>query len=149
MAVRFGILPRLFQTAPPRIRPTTANFTRYPVKTQMASITVPPGKYEWLVVVPDKPGTAQKRLEVRPQHFAGLKPFIDSQQIKTGGAVLNDKPESDDPATFDWYGSSMVIVAESKEEVKAIIEKDIYTVSGVWDTEKALILAAKTAFRFP
>ena len=52
------------------------------------------------------------------------------------GAVLNDKPESDDPATFDWYGSSMVIVAESKEEVKAIIEKDIYTVSGVWDTEK-------------
>lgn len=69
MAVRFGILPRLFQPAPHRIRPTTANFTRYPVPVQRqmaSSITVPPGKYEWLVIVPDKPGTAQKRLEVRP-----------------------------------------------------------------------------------
>jgi hypothetical protein len=32
----------------------------------MASISTPPaGKYEWLVVVPDKPGQHEKRLEVR------------------------------------------------------------------------------------
>lgn len=31
------------------------------------AITTPPaGKYEFLVVVPDKPGAQQKRLEVRP-----------------------------------------------------------------------------------
>ncbi|KAF3057965.1 putative dimeric alpha-beta barrel protein [Daldinia childiae] len=103
----------------------------------MASITAPPpGKHEWLVVVPDKPGTREKRLEVRAQHFEGLKPYVESKQFKTGGAVLNDKPESDDPATFDWYGSTLVVVAESKEEVKAILEKDIYTRTGVWDTEK-------------
>ncbi|KAI1140424.1 hypothetical protein F5Y05DRAFT_317157 [Hypoxylon sp. FL0543] len=151
MAFRFRISRRLFQPVSARVQPNTIRFTRNPiVKTQMASIsTPPPGKYEWLVVVPDKPGTAQKRLEVRAQHFEGLKPYVESQQFKTGGAVLKDKPSSDDPSTFDWYGSTLVLVAESKEEVKAILEKDIYTKSGVWDTENALILAAKFAFRFP
>ncbi|KAI1650252.1 hypothetical protein F4815DRAFT_446017 [Daldinia loculata] len=154
MAFRFRTLPRLFQPALVRVQPTTVTTAprlfRGPVQIQMASITAPPpGKYEWLVVVPDKPGTREKRLEVRAQHFEGLKPYVESKQFKTGGAVLNDKPESDDPATFDWYGSTLVLVAESKEEVKAILEKDIYTRTGVWDTEKALILAAKYAFRFP
>ncbi|KAI2625856.1 hypothetical protein GGR54DRAFT_637630 [Hypoxylon sp. NC1633] len=116
----------------------------------MASVTTPPpGKYEWLVIVPDKPGTREKRLEVRPKHFEGLQPYIQSRQFMAGGAVLNDKPESDNPADFDWHGSVIVVVAESKDEVKAILQKDIYTASGVWDTENATILAAKFAFRFP
>ncbi|KAI1778297.1 hypothetical protein F4818DRAFT_456184 [Hypoxylon cercidicola] len=152
MAYRFTVVPRLFQPVP------TARFgasrfarPRHPiVKIQMASITTPaPGKHEWLVVVPDKPGMTQKRLEVRAQHLAGLKPYVESQQFKTGGAVLNDKPEGDDPSTWDWYGSSLVVVAESKDEVKKILENDIYTKSGVWDTENALILAGRFAFRFP
>ncbi|OTA96387.1 hypothetical protein M434DRAFT_392823 [Hypoxylon sp. CO27-5] len=152
MAFRFRISRRLFQPVSARVQLNTIRFTRNPnpVKTQMASIsTPPPGKFEWLVIVPDKPGTTQKRLEVRAQHFEGLKPYIESQQFKTGGALLKDKPESDDPSKFDWYGSTIVLVAESKEEVKAILEKDIYTKSGVWDTENALIFAAKFAFRFP
>ncbi|KAI1466038.1 uncharacterized protein F4812DRAFT_461015 [Daldinia caldariorum] len=112
----------------------------------MASVTTPPpGKFNWLVVVPDKPGTREKRLEVRAQHFEGIKKYVESGQLKTGGAVLNDKPESDDPAKFDWYGSTLILVAESKEEVKAILEQDVYTRSGVWDTDKALILATKLA----
>ncbi|KAK6950897.1 hypothetical protein Daesc_007425 [Daldinia eschscholtzii] len=144
MAFRFRTLPRLFQPAAAllvRAQPTTAvritsRIFRGPVQIQMASITTPPaGKYNWLVVVPDKPGTREKRLEVRPQHFEGLKPYLESGQFKTGGAVLNDKPESDDPAKFDWYGSTLILVAESKEEVKTILEKDIYTKTGVWDTE--------------
>ncbi|KAI1389805.1 uncharacterized protein F4822DRAFT_214321 [Hypoxylon trugodes] len=150
MAFHFRILRRFFQPVSARVQPNTIRFTRNLPKTQMASITTPPpGKFEWLVIVPDKPGTQQKRLEVRNQHFEGLKPFIESQQFKAGGAVLNDKPDSDDPSKFDWYGSTAVIVAESKDEVKKILENDIYTKSGVWDTENALILAAKYAFRFP
>ncbi|KAI1107102.1 hypothetical protein F4804DRAFT_298539 [Jackrogersella minutella] len=150
MASCFKVLRRLFPPVSARVQPSTVRFTRHPVnKTQMAFVTTPPGKSEWLVVVPDKPGTQQKRVEVRAQHFEGLKPYVESQQFKTGGAVLKDKPESDDPSTWDWYGSTIVVVAESKEEVKAILEKDIYTQTGVWDTENALILAAKFAFRFP
>ncbi|KAI1380853.1 hypothetical protein F4677DRAFT_201204 [Hypoxylon crocopeplum] len=151
MASHLRVVPRSFQLVLARVRPSIASFAPHPFnKIPMASITTPaPGKHEWLVVVPDKPGTKEKRLEVRAQHFAGLKPYIESQQFKAGGAVLNDKPEGDNPAEFDWYGSTIIVVAESKEEVKAILEKDIYTASGVWDTENALILAAKFAFRFP
>ncbi|KAI5927013.1 hypothetical protein F4810DRAFT_706971 [Camillea tinctor] len=111
--------------------------------------TPPPGKYEWLVVVPDKPGTQQKRLEVRPKHFEGLKAHIESGIIKTGGAILNDKPESEDPSKFDWYGSTLVVVASSKEEVRQLLANDIYGTSGVWDVENAQIWAAKIAFRNP
>ncbi|KAI1763984.1 hypothetical protein GGR53DRAFT_495735 [Hypoxylon sp. FL1150] len=150
MAYRFTAVPRTFQPVPLSSASRFARLRHPIVKIPMASITAPPpGKHEWLVVVPDKPGTTQKRLEVRAQHFEGLKPFVESQQFKLGGAVLKDKPESDDPSTWDWYGSSIVVVAESKEEVKKIIENDIYTRTGVWDTENALILAGKFAFRFP
>ncbi|RYP30654.1 hypothetical protein DL767_006154 [Monosporascus sp. MG133] len=112
--------------------------------------TPPPGKYEWLVVVPDKPGQQQKRLEVRSQHFEGLKNYIESGKFKTGGAVLNSKPESDDdPTKFDFYGSTVVVVAESREEVVGILKGDIYAKSGVWDVEKAQIWPVKIAFRDP
>ncbi|KAI1494968.1 hypothetical protein F5X96DRAFT_665171 [Biscogniauxia mediterranea] len=111
----------------------------------------PPGKHEWLVVVPDKPGTQQKRLEINSppeyeyrKHFEGLTSLVESGTIKTGGAILNDKPESDDPSKFDWYGSTLVVVASSKEEVKQLLANDIYGTSGVWDVENA-----KIAFRNP
>ncbi|CAJ2502810.1 Uu.00g102040.m01.CDS01 [Anthostomella pinea] len=116
----------------------------------MSSISTPPaGKCEWLVVVPDKPGMQQKRLDVRPKHFEGLQPYLESGQFKTGGAVLNEKPEGDDPTKWDFHGSTLVLIAESKDEVKAILEKDIYATSGVWDVENAQIWAAKFAFRKP
>ncbi|KAI0108540.1 hypothetical protein F4814DRAFT_428397 [Daldinia grandis] len=99
MAFRFRTLPRLFQPALVRVQPTTTSSSssssrlfRGPVQIQMASITAPPpGKYEWLVVVPDKPGTREKRLEVRAQHFEGLKPYVESKQFKTGGTRVIPK----------------------------------------------------------
>lgn len=42
-------------------------------------------KYEWLVVIPDKPGMMAKRLEVRPQHFEGLTKAKESGLFKMGG----------------------------------------------------------------
>ncbi|KAI0005629.1 hypothetical protein F4779DRAFT_630103 [Xylariaceae sp. FL0662B] len=147
MASRLRPVPRLFQQVSARRRTTAQPSSRFhrPIRIAMAPIsTPPPGKYEWLVVVPDKPGTAQKRLEVRPKHFEGLKPLLESGLLKTGGAVLNDKPETEDPSEFDWYGSTLVLVAESKEEVKEILAKDIYSISGVWDVDNA-----KIAFRNP
>ncbi|KAI1420415.1 hypothetical protein F5Y12DRAFT_788307 [Xylaria sp. FL1777] len=111
----------------------------------MASISTPPaGKWEWLVVVPDKPGMQEKRLEVRPQHLAGVKPLAESGFVKTGGAIFNEKPESDDASKFSFYGSTLVCVASSKEEILESLSKDIYATSGVWDLENA-----KFAFRNP
>lgn len=45
-------------------------------------------KYEWLVVIPDKPGMMAKRLEVRPQHFEGLTAAKESGLFKMGGEFL-------------------------------------------------------------
>ena len=53
-----------------------------------------------------------------------------------GGAVLNAVPESEDPTTWDFAGSTIVRTAGSKEEVIADLRKDIYATSGVWDVDK-------------
>lgn len=44
-------------------------------------------KFEWLVVIPDKPGMMAKRLEVRPQHFEGLAKAKESGMFKMGGEL--------------------------------------------------------------
>ncbi|KAI1156331.1 hypothetical protein F4825DRAFT_446523 [Nemania diffusa] len=106
----------------------------------MAPISTPPaGQFEWLVIVPDKPGMQDKRLEVRAQHLAGTKPLAESGFIKTGGAILNEKPESDDASKYSFYGSTLVCVASSKEEILELLSKDIYTTSGVWDLDNVQI----------
>ncbi|KAK4249091.1 hypothetical protein C7999DRAFT_13044 [Corynascus novoguineensis] len=109
--------------------------------------TETPKKMEWLVVVPDFPGAREKRLEVRPQHFAGLGPFKDSGLFQMGGAVLNDVPTSEDVKDFDFAGSTIVIQASSREEIKEILRKDIYAKEGVWDIENAQMWPFLCAFR--
>ncbi|KAG7289772.1 hypothetical protein NEMBOFW57_006148 [Staphylotrichum longicolle] len=108
-----------------------------------------PKKMEWLVVVPDFPGAHQKRLEVRPQHFANLSAFKDSGLYQTGGAILNDVPTSDDPSTFSFAGSTLVVQATTRDEVMDILRKDVYVAAGVWDVENAQIWPFLCAFRHP
>ncbi|KAI0114510.1 hypothetical protein GGR51DRAFT_448766 [Nemania sp. FL0031] len=164
MASRLRVLTHLRPTSPRIPRPSSLsplllsasprssiplprpNYFAYP----MASITTPPaGKYEWLVIIPDKPGVQDKRLAVRAQHLAGTKPLAESGFIKTGGALLNEKPESEDASKFSFYGSTLVCVASSKEEILELLSKDIYTTSGVWDLDNIQIWPAKFAFRNP
>ncbi|KXX81934.1 Protein YciI [Madurella mycetomatis] len=104
-------------------------------RSTMSTETAAPKKFEWLVVIPDFPGVHSKRMEARPQHFAGLKPAMDSGLYQMGGAVLNEVPQGDDPSKFSFAGSTIVIVAESRDEIKEILKKDIYATSGVWDVE--------------
>ncbi|KAK4456953.1 hypothetical protein QBC42DRAFT_280207 [Cladorrhinum samala] len=106
-------------------------------------------KIEWLVVVPDFAGAGQKRLEIRPQHFANLGPQVSSGAFKMGGAVLNEPPTSSDPTTFNFAGSTVVILAESREEIKEALRKDVYAKEGVWDVENAQMWPLLCAFRYP
>ncbi|KAK3307898.1 uncharacterized protein B0T15DRAFT_522937 [Chaetomium strumarium] len=108
-----------------------------------------PNKTEWLVVVPDFPGAQQKRLEVRPQHFAGIGPFKESGVYQMGGAVLHEPPTSNDPATFSFAGSTLVMQASTREEVIETLRQDIYAKSGVWDVDNAQIWPLLCAFRHP
>ncbi|OAA50901.1 Dimeric alpha-beta barrel [Beauveria brongniartii RCEF 3172] len=94
------------------------------------STAAAPAKFEFLVIIPDKPGTLQKRLEVR----ACAPP-------------LSAVPNGTDPSTFDFHGSSIVAEAESKEAVLELLKDDVYVTSGVWDLEKAQVFPFLCAFR--
>lgn len=106
-------------------------------------------KFEYLVVIPDFPGALQKRIEVRPLHFAGLKVAIDSGLYQMGGAILDDVPADDEPSSLKFAGSTIVIAAESKEEILKSLREDIYAKEGVWDVDNAQIWPLKCAFRIP
>ncbi|KAL0476032.1 hypothetical protein QR685DRAFT_514288 [Neurospora intermedia] len=120
------------------------------IRTMATSTTTTAGKkIEWLVVVPDFEGVGEKRLEVRPDHFAGLGKNVDNGCFQMGGAVLSEPPTSDDPKTFKFAGSTIVLVAESREEVIKILKDDVYAQKGVWDVDNAQMWPFKCAFRFP
>ncbi|KAF9887894.1 hypothetical protein FE257_009554 [Aspergillus nanangensis] len=104
-----------------------------------------PAKNEYLCILPDKPGTLQKRLEVRPAHLEGVKAYLQNESVVAGGAMLNSDPVEGETPSFK--GSMMMIVAESKEAALELIRGDIYTKSGVWDVENAQIIPFKSAVR--
>lgn len=60
--------------------------------------------------------------------------------INSIGALLSSVPKDDDPASLDFVGSTIVVVAESVEQVREQLSKDIYATSGVWDMEKVSIV---------
>lgn len=62
-----------------------------------------------------------------------------------GGAVLDSVPVGDDPTQWEFAGSTLILVAESKDEVLDILRRDIYTTSGVWDVEKVSLLKESPA----
>ncbi|PNP57609.1 hypothetical protein THARTR1_02607 [Trichoderma harzianum] len=114
--------------------------------------TAPPSEYEFVLVIPDKPGpeVRAKRLQVRPYHFSDMTPTLKDGWLKMGGGILNEVPEDDnDPNTFDFAGSIMVLVAKSKEDAINKVKDDIYVRAGVWDLEKAQVYPFKKGFRFP
>ena len=51
------------------------------------------------------------------------------------GATLEEVPESDDPSTWKFNGSTIVVEASSKEEVIGILKSDVYAKEGVWDVD--------------
>ncbi|KAB8216844.1 hypothetical protein BDV33DRAFT_206973 [Aspergillus novoparasiticus] len=95
-------------------------------------------KKEFICLVPDKPGSLQKRLEVRNQHLEGVKPFVQNGSIVCGGGTLESHPAPGETPPFN--GSALIVVAENEAEVRELISNDIYTRSGVWDVEKAQII---------
>ena len=74
----------------------------------------------------------------RRTHFKDLSARARSgtNQIRMGGALIHSVPKSDDPTTWDFAGSTIVMKASSREEVLEELKKDVYATSGVWDMEK-------------
>lgn len=77
-------------------------------------------------------------LEVRL--FKAFEGFRASGLSNMPGGIVNGLPANTaDPNTWDFAGSSLVVVAESQAEVVKLLEQDIYTKSGVWDVPKVCI----------
>ncbi|KAK1515575.1 uncharacterized protein CCOS01_12773 [Colletotrichum costaricense] len=108
----------------------------------LCRVSVPEGKYEFLCIIPDKPGSREKRIEVRSQHFTDALPLMDS-------ALMGSVPKSDDSADMAFVSSHVVVVSDSIEQVREDLRKDVYATSGVWDVENAQIYAFRAAWRNP
>ncbi len=52
------------------------------------------------------------------------------------GALLKDVPKDDEVSSLDFWGSTLVINAESKEKVIEMLKNDAYGKANVWDWEK-------------
>jgi len=87
----------------------------------------------------------ERRLKVRPTHFANLKKGLESGFWVMGGAILNEVPKEE--GALDFKGSAMIAVAESEEAVIEQLKKDVYAENDVWDFSKIQIYPFKGAFR--
>ncbi|KAH0589217.1 hypothetical protein H2248_004979 [Termitomyces sp. 'cryptogamus'] len=96
----------------------------------------------FFVYAPDRkdPDTHVKRHAVRPQHFAEIKPHIDGGTVQVAGMVLSSDQTEATKGQKKAEASMLIVKADTIDEVKQLIERDVYYTSGVWDTEKLIIL---------
>ncbi|KAE8349476.1 hypothetical protein BDV28DRAFT_160453 [Aspergillus coremiiformis] len=102
-------------------------------------------KKEFICLIPDKPGTLQKRLEVRNQHLEGVKPLTENGSMVLAGGMLNSHPAFGETPSF--RGSALIVVAEDEGCVRDILREDVYTRTGVWDVENVQIIPFMCAVR--
>ncbi|KAF9567916.1 hypothetical protein CPC08DRAFT_626012 [Agrocybe pediades] len=108
-------------------------------------------KHNFFVYAPDKtePGTLQRRLSVRETHLGGAKERHETGFIQIGGAITTPEAITNPDAPKNMVGSVFLIQAESIDDVKKMIENDIYYTSGVWDADKIVIAPFFSAFPLP
>lgn len=51
------------------------------------------------------------------------------------GAVFSEPPQGNDPSKWAFSGSTLNVVAKTREEVVELLRNDVYAASGVWDVD--------------
>ncbi|KAF8135654.1 hypothetical protein EV363DRAFT_1321221 [Boletus edulis] len=85
---------------------------------------------KFVVWAPDYAGAQEIRLAIRPRHLEN------AHRLTKEGVI----PANAAPADRKFFGSCLIIEAESLEAVRKIVEGDVYYKEGVWDKEKLQIL---------
>lgn len=62
--------------------------------------------------------------------------------------MFETHPTEGEETPPSFKGSAMIVVAETVDEVKAVLTGDIYATSGVWDVENASIVPVCLFFSF-
>ncbi|CAK7201042.1 hypothetical protein SEUCBS139899_003743 [Sporothrix eucalyptigena] len=100
---------------------------------------------EWLIQVPVLPGTVDKRIQLRQQHFSDAKALIEKGVITFAGGILANATTDGDnkEMTVTLFTVSVPTLAEARQ----ILERDVYTTEGIWDATKAEIFPFRTGVR--
>jgi len=77
----------------------------------------------FVIVCKDKPGALETRLATRPTHLDYLN---GSKLVKAAGPLLDDAGGP--------IGSLLIIEAEDKAAVQALLDNDPYTAAGVFES---------------
>ncbi|PWN23462.1 hypothetical protein BCV69DRAFT_279412 [Microstroma glucosiphilum] len=91
--------------------------------------------HPYLIVAQDAPDALSTRLSVREEHLAGAKEGHENGRITLGGALLSkDHGQAGEgkEKVKSIIGSVLVVMAESQEEARKAVEKDVYSTSGVF-----------------
>ncbi|KAL4249163.1 hypothetical protein ABKN59_007287 [Abortiporus biennis] len=106
-------------------------------------------KYNFVVFAPDYTDDEclSRRLAVRSAHLANAAHLHGTGALKVGGAMIT--PETYTTDSKKMIGSTMIFEASNLEEVKKLIENDVYYTGNVWDKEKLVILPYFSAHPLP
>jgi uncharacterized protein YciI len=80
----------------------------------------------YLVIAKDSPNpeAPTRRLQVRPVHLEELNKSVERGVVKLAGAILGDAGAA--------VGSALLVEADGAEQVRLLLERDIYSREGVW-----------------
>lgn len=81
---------------------------------------------QFMLIATDAPGTADRRLAVRPSHLARLDVSYRAGVFRSGGATLDDQG--------NMIGSVAFLEFESAAEAEAWVAADPYVTACVWQT---------------
>ncbi|XEV01260.1 hypothetical protein FSHL1_006547 [Fusarium sambucinum] len=98
-------------------------------------------KKEFICFLPDNPNVLELRSKVKEKHYEGVKPLIASGKLVAGGPMFNHHPVEGGPAPFK--GSVVIYTGETTQDVRKLIENDIYATSGVWNLEQVQIIPVR------
>jgi uncharacterized protein len=78
-------------------------------------------------------------------HLANARPDHERGFWVLGGAYMSEPPAEGRPPPM--LGSTLIAVADTKEEVLDKLRDDIYAKEGVWDLDKVQIWPFRSAIR--
>ncbi|KAG1765822.1 hypothetical protein EDD22DRAFT_774739 [Suillus occidentalis] len=110
-----------------------------------------PSLSKFVVWAPDyaDEGALQRRLAVRPAHLENIKKLVSQGILRLGGGFMT--PESVNAAAGDkkFLGSCIIYEGENIDDVRKLVEEDVYYKNDVWDKEKLVVLPIALATALP
>ncbi|KAK0123959.1 hypothetical protein ONS95_008947 [Cadophora gregata] len=107
---------------------------------------IPVKTTEWLVILADKPGVLERRIQIRPVHSKAFVKLHETGFVSWAGPVFKEHVSQ---GIRPFIGSVMVVNAESPEKVRETLKQDVFVKEGIWDWAGVKIFPFRTTVRQP